>query len=55
MQWALCQVYDMQPAQLCVRMSINDIPDRDGICTYVHENIGEPQLPRLQTAHGPRS
>ena len=31
-QLASCQVYahPMWPGQLCVRMSINDIPDRDG-------------------------
>ena len=34
-QWISCQVYASltQPAQLCARMSINNIPDCDG---HVH-------------------
>ena len=37
-QWASRQVYasPMRPAQLCVCMSINDIPDCDG---HVHTHI----------------
>ena len=37
-QWASHQVYTslMRPAQLCMCMSINDIPDRDG---HVHSYI----------------
>ena len=38
-QWASYQVYAFltRPAQLCMRMSINDIPDRDGhVHTYIH-------------------
>ena len=37
-QWVLCQVYasPTRPVQLCVHMSINDIPDCDGhVGTYI--------------------